>query len=106
MFAALDEDGTTISTLARRTGVTRQTVHQAVHALVAAGLLQQVHDPSSARQRLIRRTETGQRAHAQARRALEQLEARLADRIGKEAVAALRSALEAPWGDPVPPRSR
>lgn len=100
LFAQLDEDGTTVAELARRMGVTRQTVHQAVHALVAAGLLEQVPDPSSARQRLIRRTAEGRRAHERARHALDRLEGRLAERIGAEAVAALRSALEAEWGEP------
>ncbi|WP_428950642.1 MarR family winged helix-turn-helix transcriptional regulator [Streptomyces sp. cg35] len=100
LFAALDEDGTTVAELARRTGVTRQTVHQSVHTLVAAGLLEQVPDPSSVRQRLIVRTADGRRAHERARRAVDGLERRLADRIGAEAVAALRSALEAPWGEP------
>ncbi|MET9494747.1 MarR family winged helix-turn-helix transcriptional regulator [Streptomyces sp. NPDC006552] len=100
LFAALDEDGTTVAELARRTGVTRQTVHQAVHSLVAAGLLEQVPHPASARQRLIRRTPEGRHAHERARRALDQLEGELADRIGPEAVVALRSALEAPWGGP------
>ncbi|MEV1026388.1 MarR family transcriptional regulator [Streptomyces sp. NPDC050264] len=100
LFAALDEDGTTVAELARRMGVTRQTVHQAVHSLVAGGLLEQVPDPSSARQRLIRRTAEGLHAHEQARRALDRLEERLADRIGAAAVAALRSALEEPWGEP------
>ncbi|WP_338702814.1 MarR family winged helix-turn-helix transcriptional regulator [Streptomyces sp. Q6] len=100
LFAALDKDGTTVSELARRMGVTRQTVHQAVHALVAAGLLEQVPDPASARQRLIRRTAEGRHAHDRARRALDRLEARLAERIGADAVAALRAALEAPWGEP------
>lgn len=100
LFAALDRDGTTVAELARRTGVTRQTVHQAVHSLVAVGLLEQVPDPASVRQRLIRRTTAGRRAHDRARRALDWLEARLADRIGDDAVAALRAALEAPWGEP------
>ncbi|MFJ9038889.1 MarR family winged helix-turn-helix transcriptional regulator [Streptomyces sp. NPDC102406] len=100
LFAALDEDGTPVAELARRMGVARQTVHQAAHSLVAAGLLEQVPDPASARQRLIRRTAEGRRAHERASRALDRLEERLAERIGASALAALRSALEAPWGEP------
>ncbi|MEV4502163.1 MarR family winged helix-turn-helix transcriptional regulator [Streptomyces klenkii] len=105
LFAALDDQGTTISELARRMGVTRQTVHQAVHGLVAAGLLEQTPDPASARQRLIRRTGEGERAHRQAGLILEQLEEQLAERIGREQADALRTALEAPWGQPPVPRS-
>ncbi|WP_171166964.1 MarR family winged helix-turn-helix transcriptional regulator [Streptomyces sp. I05A-00742] len=100
LFAVLDADGTTVSTLARRLGVTRQTAHQAVHGLIAAGLLEQVPDPASARQRLIRRTPEGERTHHQAVAILERLEEELAERIGRETVTALRAALEAPWGSP------
>ncbi|GCD32350.1 MarR family transcriptional regulator [Streptomyces chrestomyceticus JCM 4735] len=100
LFAVLDGEGTTVSELARRMGVTRQTAHQAVHSLIAAGLLEQVPDPASARQRLIRRTEEGERAHRRAVRTIEQLEDQLAERIGREAADALRAALEAPWGPP------
>ncbi|PZT70348.1 MarR family transcriptional regulator [Streptomyces sp. SW4] len=105
LFAVLDDEGTTVSELARRMGVTRQTAHQAVHGLVAAGLLEQVPHPASARQRLIRRTPEGERAHRQAGVVLERLEEQLADRIGREAVDALRAALETPWGSPPAPGS-
>ncbi|MEU7488853.1 MarR family transcriptional regulator [Streptomyces sp. NPDC042319] len=100
LFAVLDEAGTTVSELARRMGVTRQTAHQAVHGLVDAGLLEQTAHPASARQRLIRRTRAGAHAHELAERVLARLESRLAERIGREAADALRAALEAPWGDP------
>ncbi|MGW7079686.1 MarR family winged helix-turn-helix transcriptional regulator [Streptomyces sp. NPDC054866] len=100
LFAVLDEEGTTVSELARRMGVTRQTAHQAVHGLVAAGLLEQVPDPSSGRQRLIRRTAEGERTHREAELVLRRLEEVLADRIGPEATRALRAALETPWGSP------
>ncbi|MFD7015328.1 MarR family winged helix-turn-helix transcriptional regulator [Streptomyces sp. NPDC059928] len=103
LFAVLDDEGTTVSELARRMGVTRQTAHQAVHGLVAAGLLEQAPDPASARQRLIRRTGEGERVHRQAGLLLERLEEQLAERIGREAVDALRAALEAPWSQPPVP---
>jgi DNA-binding MarR family transcriptional regulator len=103
LFAVLDDGGTTGSELARRMGVTRQTAHQAVHGLIAAGLLEQAPDPASARRRLIRRTEEGERTHRQAVLILERLEEELAARIGQEAVAALRTTLETPWGSPPSP---
>ncbi|MFJ9408213.1 MarR family winged helix-turn-helix transcriptional regulator [Streptomyces sp. NPDC101393] len=106
LFAVLDDQGSTVSELARRMGVTRQTAHQAVHGLVGAGLLEQVPDPTSARRRLIRRTGEGERAHRQAGLILEGLEERLAERIGPEAVDALRAALEGPWGRPPSPGSQ
>ncbi|MGC0327373.1 DNA-binding MarR family transcriptional regulator [Streptomyces sp. SAI-170] len=104
LFAVLDDEGTTVAELARRMGVTRQTAHQAVHGLVATGLLEQIPDPASARQRLIRRTPEGERAHRQAGVILERLEEQLAERIGRETVDALRATLETSWGRPPSPR--
>lgn len=100
VFATLDDEGTSISELARRVGVTRQTAHQAVHGLIGMGLLEQVPDPSSARSRLIRTTAEGARVHRRALATLAALEDHLAQRIGEEAVTALRDALTAPWGEP------
>ncbi|MCG8965650.1 winged helix-turn-helix transcriptional regulator [Streptomyces sp. CL12-4] len=100
VFALLDPDGTTVAELARRLGVTRQTAHQAVHGLLALGLLEQVPDPSSARNRLIRITAEGVRVHRRAQATLAVIEDALAERIGAEAATALRTALTLPRGEP------
>ncbi|MDQ1041076.1 DNA-binding MarR family transcriptional regulator [Streptomyces sp. V3I8] len=100
LFAALDAAGTTVSELARRMGVTRQTAHQAVHSLIGMGLLEQGPDPSSARRRLIRRTAEGAAAHLEVVSVLAALEEELARRIGRRATDSLRAALEAPRGEP------
>ncbi|GAA1565052.1 hypothetical protein GCM10009678_55100 [Actinomadura kijaniata] len=110
VFGALDAEGTPASELARRMGVTRQTVHQAVHGLIAMGLLEQVPDPASARSRLVRMTAEGERVHRRARATIAILEGALAERIGTAAVDALRDALTVPWGEPplvpAPPSDR
>ncbi|AIJ24528.1 MarR family winged helix-turn-helix transcriptional regulator [Amycolatopsis methanolica] len=100
LFAVLDPDGTTVSELARRMGVTRQTAHQAVQALTRLGLLEQAPDPSSGRQRLVRRTAEGERAHRTAVGILRKAETTLARRIGRDPVHALRAALQSDWGRP------
>ncbi|MFD7455860.1 MULTISPECIES: MarR family winged helix-turn-helix transcriptional regulator [unclassified Streptomyces] len=100
VFAMLDAEGTTVSELARRIGVTRQTVHQAVHGLIDMGLLEQVPDPGSARRRLIRTTPEGLRVHERAQAVIAVVESALADRIGRSGVEALRQALTADWGEP------
>ncbi|WP_327410718.1 MarR family winged helix-turn-helix transcriptional regulator [Streptomyces sp. NBC_01281] len=105
VFAVLDEQGTTVAELARRMGVTRQTAHQAVHSLIAVGLLEQNPDPESARRRLILRTAKGRTAHERAEAMVGQLERTLAARIGEDAVAALKATLEQPWGAPEGPHS-
>ncbi|MDT0608994.1 MarR family winged helix-turn-helix transcriptional regulator [Streptomyces lancefieldiae] len=100
VFALLDAEGTTVAELARRLGVTRQTAHQAVHGLLALGLLEQVADPSSARNRLIRITAEGMRVHRRAQATLTVVEDVLAERIGAAAATALRDALTLPRGEP------
>jgi DNA-binding MarR family transcriptional regulator len=100
VFALLDPEGTTVAELARRLGVTRQTAHQAVHGLLTLGLLEQVPDPSSARNRLIRITAEGLRVHRRAQATLAVIEGALAERIGEEAATALRAALSLPRGEP------
>ncbi|BAC68766.1 MarR family transcriptional regulator [Streptomyces avermitilis] len=100
VFAVLDDEGTSISELARRIGITRQTAHQAVHGLIGMGLLEQVSDPASARSSLVRTTAEGTRVHQRAQTALALIEQVLADRIGADAATALRRALSEPWGQP------
>lgn len=100
VFASLDAAGTSVAELARRIGNTRQSVHQAVHGLIAMGLLEQVPDPASARNRLVRVTDEGERVHRKALRTIAAVERELADRIGRDAVKALRDGLDQPWGDP------
>ncbi|MGC9378890.1 MarR family winged helix-turn-helix transcriptional regulator [Streptomyces sp. MH13] len=100
VLALLDAEGTTVAELARRLGVTRQTAHQAVHGMVGLGLLEQVPDPTSARNRLIRITAEGTRVHQRAQATLDVIENVLADRIGAARAAALRTALSLPRGEP------
>jgi DNA-binding MarR family transcriptional regulator len=100
VFALLDPEGTTVAELARRLGVTRQTAHQAVHVLVDLDLLEQVPDPSSARNRLIRITPEGARVHRRAQATIAVIEGVLAERIGVAEAAALRAALTAARGEP------
>ncbi|MFJ4839613.1 MarR family winged helix-turn-helix transcriptional regulator [Streptomyces sp. NPDC088746] len=99
VFATLDPDGTSISELARRMGVTRQTTHQAVHSLIGLGLLEQTPDPSSARSRIVRTTPEGARAHERAQIMLARIEAVLAERVGPQA-GLLRDILTRSWGEP------
>ncbi|MFD0690649.1 MarR family winged helix-turn-helix transcriptional regulator [Actinomadura fibrosa] len=100
VFATLDAGGTTVSELARRIGVTRQTAHQAVHGLIGMGLLEQVPDPASGRTRLIRTTAEGDRVHRRAQAALAVIEDVLAERIGAAGTRELRRLLTLPWGEP------
>jgi DNA-binding MarR family transcriptional regulator len=100
LLSQLPMEGTSIAELARRLGVSPPTAHQWVHELAAMDIVTVETRASSARTKLVRLTETGQRRRVQALQVMAGLEAALADRIGPAAVAALRGALEAPWGRP------
>lgn len=98
IFAKLDPGGITISELARRSGVARQSAHQAVGELVKAGVLRTEPDPSSTRSKLVMPTEAGLTRLRIARRTLAEAEQRLVDRLGEDVVEQLRAALDADWG--------
>lgn len=97
IFAKLDVDGTTIAELARRSGIARQSAHQAVGELVKAGLLRVDPDPSSARNKLVRPTTAGLAALRLARTVMADVENELAARIGADNVARLRALLDVDW---------
>lgn len=84
--------------LARRIGVSKQAVQQALKALVAKGLVTLEDDPGNGRQRVIRYTERGRRMRDVARDGLMRLEALLAERIGRDRLEALHDAVDADWG--------
>ncbi|GAA1973478.1 hypothetical protein GCM10009754_55470 [Amycolatopsis minnesotensis] len=102
IFTKLDPGGVTISELARRSGIARQSAHQAVRELVKAGVLRIEPDPSSTRSKLVLPTEAGLERLRVARRSLAEAEEWLADRLGDSVVEQLRAALDADWGPPHP----
>ncbi len=97
----LDADGTRISELARRVGVSRQAVHQTLGELADLGLLEVVADPTHGRAKLARLTDRGRKIDRDALKVIARLERDLARRIGKRNLASLHRALEADWGAPV-----
>jgi DNA-binding MarR family transcriptional regulator len=101
VLAHLDSEGTRSSELARRSGVTRQAVHQTIQELVELGLLELAPDPTSQRAKLVVLTRRGKRLVVEAREIFRELEDTLEHRIGRKRVARLRRALEEDWGAPV-----
>ncbi len=84
--------------LARRTGITRQSMQTLLAGLQHHGLVALDPDPVDGRGRRVRLTADGQRMTARAGQILRELEQALAERIGADAVAALRAALGRDWG--------
>lgn len=100
LLSQLPVDGASIAELARRLGVSSPTAHQWVHELAARDIVTVDASAGSARDKLVRLTETGHQRREQTMRMLAELEAALGERIGTTTVSALRAALEAPWGPP------
>lgn len=92
-----DEAGLSIAELARRAGVTRQTMHRAVTQLVDEGLLASTPGPGFPRSSLIKLTAAGRQRRDVASGILQELEQHLADRLGTAALAQLRKNLTRSW---------
>ena len=85
LLANLDTEGTTISSLARRAGVSRQAASQAVVLLEAEGYVVRSPDPRDSRAVLVRRTERGRDLLADALRIVSELENGYRRQLGAEA---------------------
>jgi DNA-binding MarR family transcriptional regulator len=98
VFAHLDPGGTRTAEIARRAGISRQAVHQTVQELQQLGLVSLVPDPSNRSAKLVVPTDRGRDSIRVAKTTLAELEDELAQRLGRDQVQALRTALEADWG--------
>lgn len=98
VLAYLDR-GTSLSIaeLARRAGVTRQTMHRAVTQLVDEGLLASTPGPGFPRSSLIELTAAGCQRRDIASGILRELEQVLASQLGTAALAELRETLTRAW---------
>jgi DNA-binding MarR family transcriptional regulator len=100
VFANLDPAGTRPAELARRLGITRQSMQKLLQAMVELDLVEVSVDDRDARATVVHLTAAGKVLMKSARRELALLERELARRIGMQNVDALRSVLALSWGDP------
>ena len=93
------EPGTSLSVaeLARRAGVTRQTMHRAVTQLVEEGLLVSTPGPGFPRSTLIGLTDAGRRRRDVASGILRDLERELEGRLDPGDLTRLRDSLTRAW---------
>jgi DNA-binding MarR family transcriptional regulator len=84
LFEHLDTDGTRLTALADRAGMSHQAMGELVTELVAAGYLERVPDPADGRARLVRPTAAGRGELARATGALRDLRARWQAELGDE----------------------
>ena len=94
VFRFIDRDGTRLTELAERSGLSKQAVGEVVDDLVRLGHVERISDPEDRRAKIIRLTERGEEAHAAGVEIFEQIESEWAERYGAERVAAMRELLE------------
>ena len=99
-LVSLDDNGTSIAELARRVGVTRQAMHQMVGELQRSALVETVDSPTDRRVKLVKLSLLGRTLDEKAAAALDSLESKLRQRLGKDALESLRAHLSADWGPP------
>jgi DNA-binding MarR family transcriptional regulator len=94
VFRHLDADGSRLTGLAGKAGMTKQAVGEVVADLEGLGYVERVPDPADGRAKTIRLSARGWEAQAAAVRIFNDIERRWAREVGEEAVASLRETLE------------
>jgi DNA-binding MarR family transcriptional regulator len=93
LIPLLDADGARPSTLAQRSGVTKQAMSQLIHELEGRGYVEQVSDPADTRAKIVRLTKRGvalRQACFVARKEIQEL---ATERLGKTRLARLQQDL-------------
>jgi DNA-binding MarR family transcriptional regulator len=85
--------GTRLGELARRAGVTKQSMMQVVDDLEALGYVRREPDPADGRAKLVRLTAHGRRCATEFRRSVQVLETRTRRRLGERGYEAVRQGL-------------
>lgn len=86
-------EGTRLTELAAKLGVTKQAAGQLVDELVELGHLERVPDPADARAKLIRYSKRGKAGLLEGLAILRELEGELVEVVGKEALGTMHDAL-------------
>lgn len=107
LFPHIDLEGTRLTELARRMGVSKQAVGQLVGDLEDFGVVERVPDPDDGRAKLVRFTHAGQRSLFDGLAMLGEFEDEMEQHLGARRMRALHSTLldllallEADPGDP------
>jgi DNA-binding MarR family transcriptional regulator len=94
VFRFIDEEGTRLTELAERSGLSKQAVSEVVADLEALGYVERVPDPADGRAKTITLTARGHEALAAGQRILADIEQRWAEHFGEERIAQLRETVE------------
>ena len=94
VFRFVDEEGSRLTDLAERSGLTKQAVGEVVADLEGLGYLERAPDPQDGRAKLIKLTERGGDALETGRAIFAEMERDWAERYGTERLAVMRELLE------------
>lgn len=94
VFRYMDVDGSKLSELAEKSGMTKQAFGEHVANVEALGYVVRVPDPEDGRAKLVVPTPRGRKALILGRRVFADLEREWAEAIGAERVAGLRKTLQ------------
>ncbi|MFJ1454802.1 MarR family winged helix-turn-helix transcriptional regulator [Nocardia sp. N2S4-5] len=94
VFRFIDDTGARLTDLADRSGITKQSVGEAVAELEQLGFVERAADAIDRRVKIIRLTPQGRKAQAAAARILADIDTRRARVVGSHNLAALRRTLE------------
>jgi len=94
VFRFIDHDGSRLTELADRSGLTKQAVGEVVADLEALGYVERVGDPVDRRAKTIRLTPRGSEAQNAALAIFAEIERDWAARVGEKRMAVLREVLE------------
>ena len=107
VFRFIEPDGSRLTEIAARSGLTKQAVGEVVSDLERLGYLERVPDSSDGRAKLLRLTARGREGVRAAERIFDDIEARWGERFGQERIALLRQTLEEiAAAEPTPAGSR
>jgi len=98
VFGNIEPDGSRLTELADRAGMTKQTVGEVASDLEQRGYLERVPDPTDGRAKIIRLTDRGRLARTVGGRLIDDIECEWGERFGVERVGALREVLESITG--------
>lgn len=93
VFPHIDFEGTRLTEIARRIGVTKQAAAQWVNELEEMGMVERIPDPSDGRAKLVRYSKQGQEDLMDGLALLKQTEEVMAEVIGEKRMAELHSIL-------------
>ena len=95
VFGFIDiENGSRLTELAERAGLTKQAVGEAATELERLGYAQRIPDPTDRRAKIIKLTPSGVEACLTGRRIFAEIEREWAEELGEELIGGLREAAE------------